>query len=84
MKKLLYFTAEWCGPCKQLGPIMDELKSEGYNIQKIDVDISHEMSRHYGVRNVPTAIMLNATGEEKGRKIGFNPKNSYIELYNKG
>ena len=38
MKKILYFSAKWCGPCKQLGPVMDSLSAEGLPIQKIDVD----------------------------------------------
>ena len=81
--KLIYFSAPWCGPCRQLGPIMDELSQE-ITIQKINVDNSPEMAAHYGVRNIPTVIAIDDLGNEKGRKVGLNPKNSYIELYNQG
>ena len=60
MKKLLYFSAEWCGPCKTLGPIVDSLSGQ-INYDKIDVDTNHEMSAQYGVRNIPTLILLDET-----------------------
>ena len=81
MKKVLYFSAPWCGSCTQLGPIMDELNSEGYTVQKIDVDSNPEIIKSFDVRNVPTVI-LQVDNTEKGRKLGLNPKNAYIDLYN--
>lgn len=81
--KLIYFSAPWCGPCRQLGPIMDELSQE-ITIQKINVDNSPEMATHYGVRNIPTVIAIDDLGNEKGRKVGLNPKNAYLEMYNQG
>jgi thioredoxin 1 len=82
MKKFLYFTADWCGPCRMLSPIMDEVSQQGITVQKVNVDKSPEMSQHYGVRNVPTVILLNELGEEQGRKVGANPKLTYLNMYN--
>ena len=83
MKKLLYFSADWCGPCKMLGPIMEELKNEGYPVQKIDVDSNPELSQQYGVRNIPT-VMFTVDNVDRGRKVGSNPKQVYIDLFNQG
>ena len=81
MKKLLYFSAEWCGPCKMVGPVMEELQSEGYNVQKIDIDSNQELSQQFGIRNIPT-VVLTVDGVDSGRKVGANPKAMYIEMYN--
>ncbi len=81
MKKLLYFSAEWCGPCKMVGPVMEELKTEGYNVQKVDVDSNQELSQQFGIRNIPT-VVLTIDGVDSGRKVGANPKAMYIDLYN--
>jgi thioredoxin 1 len=81
MKKFLYFSAEWCGPCKMLGPVMEELNSEGYEVQKIDVDSNPELSQQFGIRNIPT-VVLTIDNVDSGRKVGSNPKQSYIEMYN--
>jgi thioredoxin 1 len=81
MKKLLYFSAGWCGPCRILGPVMDELKSEGIQIQKIDVDANPEIAQQYGIRNIPT-VVLTSDGAEVIRKVGANPKQAYLDMYN--
>ena len=81
MKKLLYFSAEWCGPCKTLGPIVDSLSGQ-INYDKIDVDTNHEMSAQYGVRNIPTLILLDETGETKGRLGGLQTKDQILNFYN--
>ena len=81
MKKLLYFSAEWCGPCKTLGPIVESLSGQ-INYDKIDVDDNHEMSAQYGVRNIPTLILLDETGETKGRLVGLQTKDQILNFYN--
>ena len=81
MKQLIYFSAVWCQPCRMLGPIMEELQSEGYNVQKVDVDANPTLSQKYGVRNIPTVI-LAVNGEEIARKVGASPKKSYLDMYN--
>jgi len=83
MKKFLYFSASWCGPCKQLGPVMDELHAEGMTVQKIDIDSNPEIVQSFNIRNVPTVI-LQVDNVEKGRKIGLASKSMYIDLYNQG
>ena len=81
MKKFLYFSASWCGPCKQLGPIMEELQAEGITVQKIDADSNPEICQSFNIRNIPT-VVLQTNDTEVGRKVGLNPKSIYIELYN--
>ena len=79
MKKFIYFSAPWCGPCKQLGPIMDEVATQ-VEVQKVNVDDNPQLAQHYGVRNVPTVI-LTEDGNEIGRKVGLNPKQAYLNMY---
>jgi len=81
MKKLLYFSATWCGPCKQLGPIMNEVSLD-IPVKKIDVDQESGIAQKYGIRNVPTVILINERGQELAKKIGFNPKQAYLDMYN--
>ena len=82
MKKILYFSAAWCGPCRTLGPIMQEATTEGVVYEKIDVDTNQDLSMKYGVRNIPTLILLNETGEIKGRKVGLQTKQDILNFYN--
>ena len=81
MKKILYFSAAWCGPCKMLGPIMESVASQ-INYQKIDVDSNQDMSIKYGVRNVPSLILVDETGEIKGRLVGIQTKDQILNFYN--
>ena len=57
MRKILYFTAAWCSPCKALSPIMDSLQGQ-INFDKIDVDSNTDLSTQYGVRGVPSLILV--------------------------
>jgi len=81
MKKFIYFSAQWCGPCKMLGPLMEEIATEGYSVQKVDVDSNTELSQKYGIRNIPT-VVLTVNGEEAARKVGAAPKKMYLDMYN--
>tara|TARA_B100001093_G_scaffold47686_1_gene40508 strand:- start:490 stop:738 length:249 start_codon:yes stop_codon:yes gene_type:complete len=81
MKKILYFSAAWCGPCKMLGPIMDSVSGE-VNWEKIDVDSNSELSVKYGVRNIPTLILIDSNGIELNRSTGVIQKQQIIDFYN--
>lgn len=81
MKKILYFSAAWCGPCKMLGPIMESLSGQ-INYEKVDVDNNQDLPIQYGVRNVPTLILLDETGEPKGRLVGIQSKEAILNFYN--
>jgi len=78
---LLDFTATWCGPCKMLAPVMEELAEEWegkVQVYKIDVDQSQDLAMKYQVMSVPT-VMIFADGEEKERLVGFRPKKRIIK-----
>ena len=81
MKKLLYFSAPWCQPCKTLGPIMDQVSTQ-VTVKKINVDDSPEMASHYGIRSVPTVVLVTEHGGEKGRLVGVQSQQTYLDMYN--
>ena len=78
---LVDFWAEWCGPCRMLGPIIEELSSD-YDgraiIGKVDVDSSQQFAAQYGVRNIPTVLIFK-DGELINRQVGVSQKNVYSE-----
>lgn len=74
--KYLYFSATWCGPCKSLSPIMNEVSSQ-VAVEKIDVDLDYERAQQYGVRNIPTVILVDGVTEVK-RFIGVQPTQTYL------
>ena len=79
MKKILYFTAAWCGPCKTLSPIMESLSGQ-INYEKIDVDTNQEMSIKHGVRNIPTLLLVE-NGEVKDRLVGAHAPERILDFY---
>jgi thioredoxin-like negative regulator of GroEL len=73
-----YFSATWCGPCKQFKPIMQEIAGDGYSIEFIDVDNEENKAEKYGVRSVPT-VVIEIDGKEVDRFIGVLPKKQVIK-----
>ncbi len=61
-KKAKYFTAPWCGPCRMYAPVIEQLVSEGYDIEKLNVDDNMELAQSYGVMSVPTIVIENSEG----------------------
>ena len=80
MKEILYFSASWCGPCKTLGPIMESLSGQ-INYQKIDVDSNQDLPIKYGVRNIPTLILIE-DGKAIDRMVGIGTKDTILNFYN--
>ena len=78
MRLAKYFSATWCGPCKQFKPIMEEIAGDGYSIEFIDVDNEQNKAEKYGVRSVPT-VVIEIDGKEVDRFIGVLPKKQVIK-----
>jgi thioredoxin 1 len=82
---VLQFSAEWCGPCRTLGPIIDQLSEDNVDkdviIAKINVDENQELAVKYGVRGIPTVIILK-DGEEQSRKVGVTEKSEFQSIIN--
>lgn len=78
---LVDFWAEWCGPCKMIGPIVDELGKEyegKAKIVKVDVDNNPTTASNQGIRNIPT-ILLFKNGEVVDKQVGAAPKSVLAE-----
>ena len=79
------FWAAWCGPCRMVGPIIDEL-SEEYEgkaiIGKVDIDSNQQYAAQFGVRNIPTVLVFK-DGELVDRKVGVSSKNDYAKALDK-
>ena len=78
---LVDFWATWCGPCRMLGPVIEELASEYEGrvvVGKVDVDNNQEFAAKYGVRNIPTVLVFK-DGEVVGRQVGVAPKKIYTD-----
>tara|TARA_R110000772_G_C13287988_1_gene437697 strand:+ start:828 stop:1082 length:255 start_codon:yes stop_codon:yes gene_type:complete len=80
MKKILYFSAEWCGPCKTFKPKMKKLLADGYPVEFLNVDSDSELTMKYGVRNVPTTI-ITFDEQEKARFVGIKPTGEISNAY---
>jgi thioredoxin 1 len=75
------FWAAWCGPCRMVGPIIDQISEEYKDkavVGKVDVDANQEFAAKYGVRNIPTVLIFH-NGEVVGRQVGVAPKNAYTD-----
>ncbi|AFC71820.1 thioredoxin [Rickettsia sp. R2] len=82
---LVDFWAEWCGPCKMLTPIIDEISKElqgKVKVLKMNIDENPNTPSEYGIRSIPT-IMLFKNGEQKDTKIGLQQKKSLLDWINK-
>ena len=84
MVKLIDFWAEWCGPCKIMNPIIEELEKElegQAKFEKVNVDENQALAQKYGVMSIPTYV-IEKEGKEVGRKIGVTAKADLIQLIN--
>ena len=81
MKHVLYFTADWCNPCKKVRPVVDEINRE-YSDAKcitIDADTELELVEKFGIKSVPTFILID-DGKEVSRTTGAKTKEELLSL----
>lgn len=82
---LVDFWAEWCGPCRLAGPVLEELSDEYKDkvlVVKLDVDTNPVNTQKFGVMSIPTTILFK-DGKELGRQVGFAGKQKFDELMKK-
>ena len=81
---LIDFYADWCGPCKMVSPLVDELaeESDAYKVGKVNVDEYPELAARYGVMSIPTLMVFSA-GEIKEKAVGARPKAAILKLLGK-
>lgn len=78
------FWAEWCGPCKMIGPSLEEISDEmgdKVKITKVNIDENPEIAAQYGVRSIPTLVMFK-NGEPASMQVGAKPKTALVDWIN--
>lgn len=75
---LVDFYADWCGPCRMLGPIMDEI-SKDVTVYKVNTDNEAELSREFGIMSIPCIIAFR-NGKELNRSVGLQGKEDILSL----
>ncbi|MDD4283035.1 MAG: thioredoxin [Bacilli bacterium] len=80
---LVDFFATWCGPCRMLGPVLDDLAEDrsDFDIVKIDIDENQSLAQQFGVMSVPT-LMIFKKGERVATKNGYMPKELLVNWLN--
>ncbi|OEH84658.1 thioredoxin [Desulfuribacillus stibiiarsenatis] len=81
---LVDFYADWCGPCKMLAPVLDEIAEELADVKviKVNVDQNQDLAAEYRVQGVPTIVIMK-DGQLVERAVGFQPKGNLVNLVNK-
>lgn len=78
---LIDFYADWCGPCRMLGPVIDEIAEEAtdFKVGKVNIDEQPELATKYQVMSVPTLVVIK-NGEVASRVIGVTPKQKILDM----
>ncbi len=78
---LLYFWASWCGPCRMLAPVIDQLAAEQTDVKvcKVNIDEEPGLAQRFGVMSIPTVVLFE-NGQEKNRSVGLVPKEKLLAL----
>ena len=79
MKIVFYFTADWCGPCKKVRPIVEDMKKDGFEFQMIDADYEQLLVKRFEVKSVPTFILME-DGKEVNRMSGAKTRQELEEF----
>lgn len=78
---LIDFWASWCGPCRMLSPVVDEISEERDDIKvcKINVDEEPDLSKQFGIMSIPTLVVMEG-GQQKNKSVGVIPKEAILEM----
>ena len=81
--KLYYFSAPWCGPCKVMSPLIEQMDKQGkIKVKKINVDYDASMPQKYNIKSVPTMVLTDLDGNEINRKVGQMSEQQILDWYN--
>ena len=78
------FWAEWCGPCRMVGPVVEQIAqsySDKIKVVKLNVDENQEIAMKYGIQSIPSLLIFK-NGKEIKRTIGAAPKDTYVKFIN--
>ena len=80
-KVILDFFANWCGPCKMLMPVLEQIESEREDVEilKVNIDQDEELAKQFGVLSIPTLVYF-VNGEEKDKTVGYRQKSQILEI----
>lgn len=81
---LIDFSATWCGPCKMLAPVLEEVSEEMKDrvaFYNVDVDENPNLAEKFGITSIPALVLLN-NGEKKDMQVGFQPKDGILTFIN--
>ena len=80
---LVDFYADWCGPCKMLSPVVEQIaeESEAYRVCKVNVDEAMDIAAEYGVVSIPTLVVFK-NGEASARTVGVQSKQAILQMLN--
>jgi len=79
---LVDFFADWCGPCRMVAPVVEELEKKyagKLTVGKVDIDANPKAASDYGVMSIPTVILFKK-GKEVARQVGFGGKDAYVKM----
>lgn len=82
---IIDFYADWCGPCKMVAPIFEELSNEipAIDIYKVDTEAEQQLSAMFGIRSIPSILFIPADGRQPMMQAGALPKNAMEEIIEK-
>lgn len=80
---LVDFYADWCGPCKMLSPVVEQIaqESDAYRVCKVNVDEAMDIAAEYGVESIPTLVVFK-NGEASARCVGVQSKQAILQMLN--
>ena len=82
-KGILYFSAPWCGPCKVMSPLIEQMGKQGrIKVKKVNIDYDAQLPQKYNIKSVPTMVLTDLDGNEISRKVGQLSEQQILDWYN--